>query len=392
MRIALLTDGITPFVTGGMQRHSFHLARQFLKNGVKLTLVHTVPYATEPIANEEVEKALGAHSENLEVIYIPFEKSDRFPGHYIRESYAYSQAVFQALENRWAQFDFIYAKGFTAWSLLEKKKRGLHTAPVGVKFHGYEMFQKTRNFKGKLEQYMLKPPVVFNNRQADLVFSYGGEISSIIEKLGVQKDKIVEIGSGIDREFVKDQPNPTKERRKFIFVGRDERRKGIRELVGALKGLDADFEIHWVGPILPENQWKDTRSIYHGEVKSREKICELLDNADVLVAPSHAEGMPNVILEAMGRGLAVLSTDVGAVSMMVCEGNGRLISPGNIKDLRTNLEHLINLPSNQLESKKRKSIEKVKRQFLWSEVGQNTLEKIRRYTFAGERDGIKRNG
>ncbi len=392
MRIALLTDGITPFVTGGMQRHSFHLARQFLKNGVKLTLVHTVPYASEPIANQEVEKALGANSENLEVIYIPFEKSDRFPGHYIRESYAYSQAVFEALETRWAQFDFVYAKGFAAWALLEKKKRGLHTAPVGVKFHGYEMFQKTRNFKGKLEQYMLKPPVVFNNRQADLVFSYGGEISKIIENLGVPKEKIVEIGSGIDREFVKDQPSETKQRRKFIFVGRDERRKGIRELVAALKGLDGDFEIHWVGPILPENQWKDARSIYHGEIKSRERICELLDQADVLVAPSHAEGMPNVILEAMGRGLAVLSTDVGAVSMLVCDANGRLINPGNVKELRANLDDLIQLEPHHLEAKKQRSIEKVKERFLWSEVGKKTLEKIRENTFASQRDGVDRKG
>ena len=32
MRIALITDGIMPFVTGGMQKHSSYIAKYFTKN------------------------------------------------------------------------------------------------------------------------------------------------------------------------------------------------------------------------------------------------------------------------------------------------------------------------------------------------------------------------
>ena len=35
MQIALITDGIAPYVLGGMQKHSFYLAKYFAKNKIK---------------------------------------------------------------------------------------------------------------------------------------------------------------------------------------------------------------------------------------------------------------------------------------------------------------------------------------------------------------------
>ena len=40
MRIALITDGIAPYVLGGMQKHSFYLAKYFSKNKIHVDLVH----------------------------------------------------------------------------------------------------------------------------------------------------------------------------------------------------------------------------------------------------------------------------------------------------------------------------------------------------------------
>ena len=41
MIVALLTDGIWPYVIGGMQRHSFYLAKYLAANGVEVDLYHT---------------------------------------------------------------------------------------------------------------------------------------------------------------------------------------------------------------------------------------------------------------------------------------------------------------------------------------------------------------
>ena len=52
--------------------------------------------------------------------------------------------------------------------------------------------------------------------------------------------------------------------------------------------------------------------------------------------------MPNVILEAMARGLVIITTDVGANSLMVGEDNGLLLNNSNHKTIQKNGIHFIN--------------------------------------------------
>ena len=58
MHILLLTDGITPFVTGGMQRHSANLAKYFTLAGAKVSLVHCVENGKSQPSDQEVNESL----------------------------------------------------------------------------------------------------------------------------------------------------------------------------------------------------------------------------------------------------------------------------------------------------------------------------------------------
>ena len=42
MKIALITDGIYPYVMGGMQKHSYFLAKYLAKNKIKIDLYHYI--------------------------------------------------------------------------------------------------------------------------------------------------------------------------------------------------------------------------------------------------------------------------------------------------------------------------------------------------------------
>ncbi|MGB6034755.1 MAG: glycosyltransferase family 4 protein [Cryomorphaceae bacterium] len=382
MHIAVITDGITPFVTGGMQRHSFHLVKNLLRKGVKITLVHCVCGDDSFPKKEKIYELMEADAEMLEIHTLRFPQMKNVPGHYLRESYRYSCDIYELLKDQWGEFDFIYSKGFTSWCLLEQKKKGKHMAPVGVKFHGYEIFQKNKKIKGKIEQFMLRPPVVFINRHADAVFSYGGEINAVIEKIGVDPDNIVSIGSGIDDSWLVDKPKKEEGKRRFLFIGRNEKRKGLDELKDLsvlIRRLPIEF--HFVGPIPKLKQIKSPNCIYHGEVKDSNTLRDIIDTCQVLVAPSHSEGMPNVILEAMSRGLAILATSVGAVPMMVSDKNGILIAALNKIALSNALEKLADMDSAELMKLRENSLSVVSENYLWSAIAEKNLDAIEKITF-----------
>lgn len=378
MHIAILTDGITPFVTGGMQRHSYHLIKNLLNNGVGVTLFHCVYDDNELPTEEMVLNEFGVDNSNLQVLGFKFPSSDRFPGHYLRASKLYAKQIAEKLIPMKDTFDFIYTKGFCGWELIRLKKKGIELPPISVKFHGYEMYQPTTIFKEKLKKYMLRPAVKWNNIQADYVFSYGGEISSIIKRIGVAPEKIIDICSGIKDDWIRENISKNENKiRKFLFIGRNEKRKGIQDLY-ALRDtiIKLPIEFHWIGPIPKDVQIDSNNCIYHGEIKDSSKIQEIIDTCDVLVTPSHSEGMPNVILEGMARGLAVIATKVGAVPMLVDSQNGVLIAPFDAGALQKALQDLANIDEETLYLKKLKSVSRVKEDFMWSAIGQKHIKEI----------------
>lgn len=59
---------------------------------------------------------------------------------------------------------------------------------------------------------------------------------------------------------------------------------------------------------------------------------KLLREADVFLLPSYNEGMPMSVLDAMGYGLPIVSTNVGGVSKIVHDGeNGYCCEPGDVE-------------------------------------------------------------
>jgi glycosyltransferase involved in cell wall biosynthesis len=71
-------------------------------------------------------------------------------------------------------------------------------------------------------------------------------------------------------------------------------------------------------------------------------VPRFLQASDFLVLPSHSEGMPQAVLEAMNCGLAVVATRVGGVPEAVLDGEtGLLVEPRDVEQLRAALERMI---------------------------------------------------
>ncbi len=372
MRIALFTDGIYPYVIGGMQKHSFYLARYFALNKVHVDLYHT---AKDSSLINELNCFSEEENKYIRSFFIPLPPTGKFPGHYIREMNSYSKSLFHKFQSN-QPVDFIYVQGLCGMYLLKQKI----TTPVGINFHGLEMFQKTANLKSRLEQFLFMSPVLKSMRHADIVFSLGGKLTEIIKSKGIPAHKIIEIPIGIDESWLRISAPKNNTTRKFVFIGRYERRKGIEELTRVIKQLlpIAHFTFEFIGNIPEHKKIKSPHVLYHGSISHVSTIKNILHHADVLVCPSYSEGMPTVILEAMASGLAIIATKVGAVQEQVDTTNGILISPGNTSELKQAVTSFIQLPEAALVNMKNNSILKIKKQFLWNTIILKTIDEIKK--------------
>ena len=379
MHIALITDGIWPYVMGGMQKHSYYICKYLAKNKVYVDLIHFndshYDISLLEFFTEEEKKYI--HS-----ICVDMPHSIKFPGHYIYNSYRHSKLIFDQIKSKLTSYDFIYTKGFTGWYLIGQKQKGaINCCNIGVKFHGYEMFQKAPSLLTKLQHvFLLRRPVKKLSCLADVVFSYGGKITDIIRSIGVDAKKIIELPSGIEEESLITSIKPTKETIRFLYLGRYERRKGIEELTAALKKIiqenSTPFEFHFIGNIPDEKKILHPSITYHGELRDKKTLQEKISTCDVLVCPSYSEGFPNVILEAMGNGLAIAATMVGAVELMVNNKNGWIIGSSDTNSIITTLKLVCKEDAHSIDLKKGASLEKIKASFLWDDLLKILILKI----------------
>ena len=369
--IALLTPGITPYVTGGIQRHSFNLAKHLAQTGIKVDLYHTVFPGSEDIS--ELVGMTDAEKKNIFSIEIAWQNR-RFPGHYIRSLKAFSEAALRIYRTR-PKVDFIMAKSLTAWSFVEAKRRAEQLPPIAVNFHGYEMFQPRPTFRTKMEAALLRPTFLVHAQRADHVVSYGGRVTEILHKnMCLPREKIIEIPGGTDPALLSGHPPPTGTKRRFVFLGRYERRKGIEELNAAIMqnpGWAERSQFRFIGGI-PKNRQLDLPHVtYVGELRSPAKIQAHLRTADVLLCPSHSEGMPNVIMEGMAAGLAILATDVGAVRLLVSENNGIVLPRSSRQGIEQAVQRFLAMPNEELNQLKQASLGHV-RKFFWPTIAERT--------------------
>jgi glycosyltransferase involved in cell wall biosynthesis len=381
MKIAIVSPGLAPNVTGGIQRHSYCLAKYFARLDVDIDLYHT-DFGEGPFQRDDLEGMSAGERARITSLCIKWPEGRRIPGHYIRKMKKFSNAALEVFRKR-PPVDFVYGQGLTAWAFVKARRRGAAVPPVGVNLHGYNMFQPPINSKNRIQNLMMRPSFGRLARRADYVFSLGGKLTRLIrDRVNVPHERIIQIAGAIDDSWVVSAPSSVSRRRKFVFVGRFDRVKGIEELHDAMKQnlqWQKEMDLCLIGPIPEERRLDLPHVSYLGAVTQEEQLKLELSAADVLICPSHSEGMPTVIMEAMACGLAIIATDVGAVAELVSSSNGILLNAPSPSEITDAIERVLSLSRHELTNLKLRSLQKSD-DFKWSGVAQHTYEEINRVT------------
>lgn len=137
-----------------------------------------------------------------------------------------------------------------------------------------------------------------------------------------------------------------------LYVGGLVDSKGMHELAKAcepLLGKHKGFSLVCVGEgpargvlsRLGEKVGREDAVSLPGRV-GPDEVPLFLQGADFLVLPSHSEGMPQAVVEAMHCGLAVVGTRVGGVPEAVVDGRtGLLVEARDVNQLRDAMERMI---------------------------------------------------
>ncbi len=143
--------------------------------------------------------------------------------------------------------------------------------------------------------------------------------STVLVRMGVDLDRF--------RLVERDDGHPLR----VLFVGRLVADKGPADLVAALAGVaDLELVLAGEGPLRAELTSMAGPGVRLLGGVAQDDLPSWYAWADIFCLPSHAEGLPVVLMEALATGLPVISTPVAGIPELVVDGEtGLLVPPGD---------------------------------------------------------------
>lgn len=217
--------------------------------------------------------------------------------------------------------------GLAAWHLA--RRTGI---PFVLTFHGSDINTWPDEFPERI------PDLRAAAAAAGAVFAVSRALADRIEAITGVDATYLPLGS--DHRAIAAAALPRAEARSVLgipadalvvlFVGNLKPTKGVREFVDGLLEVGPPFVGVIVGSGSEADYGLDDRRAagridYRGP-RPHDEVIQFMSAADVLVLPSHAEGLPTVIVEAGSLGLPVIASNVGGIPEILANGRGAILA------------------------------------------------------------------
>ncbi|MGH7068367.1 MAG: glycosyltransferase family 4 protein [Acetobacteraceae bacterium] len=225
--------------------------------------------------------------------------------------------------------------------------------------------------------FLFRPPARLPQRAATLAMEWlGGRFTdtyltvstadaALARRLGIAR-RAEAVGNGRDpaifrpdpaaRAAIRGQLGTSAERVVVVIVSRLVRAKGYPELLRALETVP-DVELWVVGERLRSDRGEELAPLFAASALGerlkllgyREDVPAILAAADIFALPSHFEGLPMVLIEAMLAGLPVVASDIPGPREQVLDGaTGLLVPRGDAEALARALGELAGAPERRI--------------------------------------------
>ncbi len=188
----------------------------------------------------------------------------------------------------------------------------------------------------------LTRPVLAASRRLLVVSDDLGHVA--VDDYQMDPERIRVVPNGCDASIF--HPAPRAEARRalgvsddaqlLLYVGRLVPEKGLRELLDALRAMSAtrpNLQLALIGEgpmqaeIVARLQAEPSLQVRLAGAQPPAEVARWMAAADLVTLPSYSEGHPNVLVEALACGRAVVATDVGGIPEVVDDGCGILVPP-----------------------------------------------------------------
>jgi len=363
MKIAFIIPTFYPKI-GGAQNNCYYIARE-------LTRKHNVSIFCS--GKSESKEKIG----NIKV----YRCREVFRWKYYT---AFYPSLKKVLEEK---FDIIHIHGlgFIQQDLVIRQIKKYHPeTKIVCTPHGPFMALKY-GFAGRMFKRLYTPFVKKIVKNCDAVIQVNPFQYKWMEKeYGIPRDKIKLLPNGIPKSLFKQTDKKSKDRieekynlkNKFVvsYVGRIQKYKGVEQVIKVLPKLKEDIVFVAIGKDagdkrrlkeIAEKLGVEKKVLFTGFVNEKEKL-ELLELSKIFIFPSEWEAFGIVVLEAMAKGNAIISTKTEGGRYLIGKENGFLFSYGDVNELEGKLKNLI-LNKEKRERISRDNIEKVKK-FRWEKI------------------------
>jgi glycosyltransferase involved in cell wall biosynthesis len=198
--------------------------------------------------------------------------------------------------------------------------------PVVVKVHGSDMNVVAKMPSARAVMQRVLP-------RADAMVSVARSLSSELQALGVERIHLVP--NGVDNALF--HPRDKAEARRALglpqegkiitFVGRLEPQKGLGELLEAFPRVRHTFPRATLA-LVGDGVWRDRakgEGIIAPGARPLAEVAQWVAACDVFTLPSHNEGTPNVVLEALASGRPAVGTRVGGIPDVLADPRSGLL-------------------------------------------------------------------